>query len=381
MAVICCATPSELYLEETRSTLQFASRAKLVKTHATVNEVLDDRSIIRRLQRELEEAKRLTSATGQIDQLKELESKAASAGNAAKEAKKKLDRLRASILNAGYLFANPASSMHPQSLETSEKGSGFKSAEKLRGRRRSEGGLIFEKQTPTKEEIGNLTPNTMPRLAKKQRVQIPQKMRSLSPAAELRILREALSSKSNLIQSLKVAVEEHARLLAMKDSEISEKIFEKDCLLGQHSIAKDENAKLRIAFTALQDEFQTVISRHEETLAVKDAELEAALSRIEGDLSEQHDMRESIAKLQGDFTNEREQAALMQSRLQEENGFLLAKIEELTESEERTLAENATVRNELIDLRHRFDSLQEERIRSAFEVAQTNSEKEDQATM
>ncbi|GMH68023.1 hypothetical protein TL16_g04829, partial [Triparma laevis f. inornata] len=31
MAVICCATPSELYLEETRSTLQFAARAKLVK--------------------------------------------------------------------------------------------------------------------------------------------------------------------------------------------------------------------------------------------------------------------------------------------------------------------------------------------------------------
>ena len=37
MAVICCATPSELYLEETRSTLQFASRAKLVKTKPQVN--------------------------------------------------------------------------------------------------------------------------------------------------------------------------------------------------------------------------------------------------------------------------------------------------------------------------------------------------------
>eukprot|EP00536_Pseudo-nitzschia_multiseries_P008863 jgi/Psemu1/297078/fgenesh1_pm.234_\ len=58
MAVICCATPSELYLEETRSTLQFASRAKLVKTNAQVNEVLDERSMIRRLQKELAEAKR-----------------------------------------------------------------------------------------------------------------------------------------------------------------------------------------------------------------------------------------------------------------------------------------------------------------------------------
>ena len=57
MAVICCATRSELYLEETRSTLQFASRAKLVKTRAAqVNEVMDDRSHIKKLQRELKEA-------------------------------------------------------------------------------------------------------------------------------------------------------------------------------------------------------------------------------------------------------------------------------------------------------------------------------------
>lgn len=59
MAVICCATPSELYLEETRSTLQFATRAKLVKTRAKVNEVLDDRALIKKLQRELNEAKKL----------------------------------------------------------------------------------------------------------------------------------------------------------------------------------------------------------------------------------------------------------------------------------------------------------------------------------
>jgi chromosome segregation ATPase len=38
-AVICCATPSELYLEETRSTLLFASRAKLVKTRPRVTKV------------------------------------------------------------------------------------------------------------------------------------------------------------------------------------------------------------------------------------------------------------------------------------------------------------------------------------------------------
>jgi hypothetical protein len=44
-------------LEETRSTLQFASRAKLVTTHATVNEFLDDAAKLKRLQKELNELK------------------------------------------------------------------------------------------------------------------------------------------------------------------------------------------------------------------------------------------------------------------------------------------------------------------------------------
>lgn len=57
MSVVCCITPAERYLEETRSTLQFASRAKLVKTHAVVNEVLDEAAALKRLKKELEELK------------------------------------------------------------------------------------------------------------------------------------------------------------------------------------------------------------------------------------------------------------------------------------------------------------------------------------
>jgi hypothetical protein len=62
MAVICCATPSELYLEDTRSTLKFALDAKLVKTRAQVDEILDNRSLIEKLQRELKEAKATIAA-------------------------------------------------------------------------------------------------------------------------------------------------------------------------------------------------------------------------------------------------------------------------------------------------------------------------------
>ena len=37
--------------------MQFASRAKLVKTHATINEVVDDATRIKRLKKELEQLK------------------------------------------------------------------------------------------------------------------------------------------------------------------------------------------------------------------------------------------------------------------------------------------------------------------------------------
>ena len=44
MAVICCISPSDKYTDETKSTLQFATRAKLVKTNATSNEVVENES-------------------------------------------------------------------------------------------------------------------------------------------------------------------------------------------------------------------------------------------------------------------------------------------------------------------------------------------------
>ncbi|CAM9372644.1 unnamed protein product [Scytosiphon promiscuus] len=58
MAIICCATAAEGFLEETRSTLQFASRAKEIKTRAIVNEVVDDKTQIRRMSHELAALKR-----------------------------------------------------------------------------------------------------------------------------------------------------------------------------------------------------------------------------------------------------------------------------------------------------------------------------------
>ena len=58
MAVICCISPSDNYIDETRSTLQFATRAKLVKTSATTNEMIQSHAdVIAKLRLDLEQAK------------------------------------------------------------------------------------------------------------------------------------------------------------------------------------------------------------------------------------------------------------------------------------------------------------------------------------
>ncbi|EQC32917.1 hypothetical protein SDRG_09448 [Saprolegnia diclina VS20] len=56
--IVCCVTPSDRHLEESKSTLQFAARAKTIQMSATVNEVLDDHAQMQRLQREVNDLRK-----------------------------------------------------------------------------------------------------------------------------------------------------------------------------------------------------------------------------------------------------------------------------------------------------------------------------------
>eukprot|EP00752_Nemacystus_decipiens_P014181 g12611.t1 len=111
MAIICCATAAEGFLEETRSTFQFASRAKEIKTRAVVNEIVDDKTQIRRMSQELAALKR---------QHAEQQAAAAAAGNGGggnngglvetlrqekAEQAEKIDRLKKLLLNIAPVAA------------------------------------------------------------------------------------------------------------------------------------------------------------------------------------------------------------------------------------------------------------------------------------
>lgn len=58
MSIICCITSADKFADETKSTLQFASRAKLVATHARVNEFVDDAVLVQRLTAQVKELTR-----------------------------------------------------------------------------------------------------------------------------------------------------------------------------------------------------------------------------------------------------------------------------------------------------------------------------------
>merc|ERR1711976_728880 len=57
-AIICTVTPAAMSEEQTVSTLRFASQAKTIQNHATVNEVLDDKAQINRLKKEMVQLQR-----------------------------------------------------------------------------------------------------------------------------------------------------------------------------------------------------------------------------------------------------------------------------------------------------------------------------------
>ena len=56
--IVCTITPSALHVEESLSTLKFASRAKAVKNHAKVNEVFDEKALIVKLQKQVRQLER-----------------------------------------------------------------------------------------------------------------------------------------------------------------------------------------------------------------------------------------------------------------------------------------------------------------------------------
>lgn len=347
MAVICCATPSELYLEETRSTLLFASRAKLVKTRAQVNEVLDDRSLIRRLQRELAEARRQNGPASeqQSEQLKVLQKRAATAGTAAKVAEDKLQRLKMSILNSGVLFGGSNQSTQSNALDIgmSLGDTLIEDESTRRKRRKSDGTFIID---------GNAPKHNKPRFHSPQLDQKTKKLqvtKHLSPKVELNLLRSALSAKNNVMSTLSQKLEQSAQLLeANKSDMIAAKASNQD-LQSAKSIAEEEAVRLKTHLEAMQSELQSVIASHQVDSEAKEETITKTLAKLEKSLSITQSLEEDLE----------------QSKLENEN--LKKQLEPLVEESSRFPEERSNMQSIIDSLRDQVAQLQQEATESNAE--------------
>lgn len=65
-AIICNITPAAQHVEESHSTLRFATRAKKVVNNATVNEVVSDAAVLKRQAKEIEDLRKILQSTGYV---------------------------------------------------------------------------------------------------------------------------------------------------------------------------------------------------------------------------------------------------------------------------------------------------------------------------
>mmetsp|Transcript_20718 Transcript_20718/g.23652 ORF Transcript_20718/g.23652 Transcript_20718/m.23652 type:complete len:662 (+) Transcript_20718:118-2103(+) len=103
MAILCCVSPDSIYSEETRSTLRFASRAKLVKTKASKNcrSISDDSSsaLVQHLKEQLD----LTRQA-----IIELESRNLASQESSKNTKEELQRMKMLMFGDKEVNLNPS---------------------------------------------------------------------------------------------------------------------------------------------------------------------------------------------------------------------------------------------------------------------------------
>jgi hypothetical protein len=230
MAVICCATPSELYIEETRSTLQFALRAKLVKMKPQVNKVIDDSSLIKRLQRELAEARKLAEGRENQQQSQHLQ---AEAQDAAKEAEARLHRLKAYFLKGPIL---PSALFGEYSRRENDGKTRNEVFEGEKDKRRWSYGPAAMQMTPENFKIRTI-----------QAFQTCYVGENIASSAEAKLLKDALHAKGG---KLSILLAENSAL----HKEINELKAAKDSILGENGKLDDSNSQLKYQLKCVKEE-------------------------------------------------------------------------------------------------------------------------------
>ncbi|KAL7559179.1 hypothetical protein ACA910_013188 [Epithemia clementina (nom. ined.)] len=316
MSIVCCATPSELYLEETRSTLAFAARAKLVKTNAKVNEVLDDRSLIRRLQKELAEARKEAGKTADQAHLQALQEKAVSAHTAAKVAEDKLRRIQTSLINSAVWISKSRPASIPQETQ-------------FRKRRHSDGEPFRPLSPETRLDPDKRLPMTTTPGRKKMRIREPTPEKPT--VAESDLLRLALKSKAVKAKTVEEQLEQVKELLNKKEKEIEILKQENDSIRKENDIQREvEKQKVEHLCKTYSSEIEELKSQLDDSssqLKQFECDMKTVISERDRSVSENERLAAVIESLQNENCNLSTEVATHTEKVRE-----LQRLHEITKS-------------------------------------------------
>jgi chromosome segregation ATPase len=380
MAVVCCATPSELYLEETRSTLLFASRAKLVKTNAQINEVLDDRSIIRRLQRELALVRSQTqngSGSQLAVNIAEWENLATSAGRDVKIANDKLKRVYTSILmnnrlddtNVNLLLGVESHNKNGNVYSISQSSERQNESEKLpkkrcrHSRRLSDGNLQQSKATtlfatPKKHKM-ELNPSTDPNHSKKLSKDHVV-VNKLSSSDELFMLRQAIVAKEKKVGNVKRQMDQVSKQLQSKDLDLVAANCSNDLLRSDRDEKSDLCNQMMSDIDKLKSDWNITCATHDAMNLAKESKILELQSKLQQQLDDRRILEETVDTLQDSkLSLERE----LTNTLKEKDDTI-ANLRNELESFQEQLHHATNVIN--VDLQHRL--LKEESEKDALKA-------------
>jgi len=273
MAIICCTTPSDLYKEETRSILQFASRAKLIKTKSQINEVLDDTPLIKKLQRKLASAKESSKA---------LESEAVTAGKIAKK-EQTLQRLKESILRGGLLYDFFKPQINDDYRTVHVIGTPIESDNIFSPVRRENKGYIPDNVLNMKRVLADITPVFLsPRGS--------QTTKKINRFSEIKFLKDAFNSKAVHGRFLQKQISEYKALLFTATEEI-------DQLKKLTVDTESESIELLARINKIEEEKERMMETQSTLLEEKDSKIQEVGKAMEKLLTDKKNVDSLVVSL------------------------------------------------------------------------------------
>ncbi|KAL6842858.1 hypothetical protein ACP4OV_027171 [Aristida adscensionis] len=426
-SIICTAAPEEVHIEETKGTLQFASRAKCVSNCAQVNEILTDAAVIKRQKMEIEELhKRLQGSDSeamkqvilkQSDDMHKLEIERdrlameleeerklrETAEHRLAEVHKKQEDLNKSSSISADQFTDSTQLVALKALDSMYTPDGF-----VTRREHYSNGVEF---SPIPEIPGNVADEDLwQRLNKghninfdilamtpglKSKPSLPEKTTSeaaiearcqrlekdcISDQQELQKERELLREEnSSLLQELSRSKEELNRLITVNQELLKElntrcPRLEKDCNYGAPQL--DD---LRARCTTLEEQLSRSKEEAGRLVAVNQEllnELNMRCSRLEKDCKfdpqQLEDLRARCATLEQELSRSKEEACLL---FEDWRARCVVAEEELSRSKAEASLLIARKQEQFMDLRARCAAAEEELSRYKAEASLLAAEK------